>query len=71
MILINDFISPTQESLSSYPDDGYHGSGGGGGDGGGSNGEPFLTLKIRLARQVSGFGFRIIGGSEEGSKVNS
>ncbi len=75
---MNDFISPTQENLPSYPDDGYHmqnhGSGGGGGGGGGdggSNGEPFHTLEIRLMRQVSGFGFRIIGGREEGSQVSS
>ena len=36
------------------------------GDGGD---EPFTTLEIRLMRQVSGFGFRIIGGREEGSQV--
>ena len=37
--------------------------GGGGGD------EPFQILEIRLMRQVSGFGFRIIGGREEGSQA--
>ena len=31
--------------------------------------EPFTTQEIRLMRQVSGFGFRIIGGKEEGSQV--
>ena len=34
-------------------------------------GEPFTVLEIRLMRQVSGFGFRIIGGKEEGSQVSS
>ena len=31
--------------------------------------EPFTVQEIRLMRQVSGFGFRIIGGKEEGSQV--
>ena len=31
--------------------------------------EPFQMLEIRLMRQVSGFGFRIIGGREEGSQA--
>ena len=31
--------------------------------------EPFAVQEIRLMRQVSGFGFRIIGGKEEGSQV--
>ena len=31
--------------------------------------EPFQHLEIHLVRQVSGFGFRIIGGKEEGSQV--
>ena len=31
--------------------------------------EPFTMQEIRLMRQVSGFGFRIIGGKEEGSQV--
>ena len=31
--------------------------------------EPFQILEIRLMRQVSGFGFRIIGGREEGSQA--
>ena len=31
--------------------------------------EPFTLQEIRLMRQVSGFGFRIIGGKEEGSQV--
>jgi C-terminal processing protease CtpA/Prc len=31
--------------------------------------EPFTTQEIRLMRQVSGFGFRIIGGKEEGSQA--
>ena len=31
--------------------------------------EPFTIQEIRLMRQVSGFGFRIIGGKEEGSQV--
>ena len=35
----------------------------GGGD------EPFQILEVRLMRQVSGFGFRIIGGREEGSQA--
>ena len=37
----------------------------------GSNmvGGPFTTMEVRLMRQVSGFGFRIIGGEEEGSQV--
>ena len=34
-------------------------------------GEPFTVLEIRLMRQVSGFGFRIIGGKEEGSQVSA
>ena len=37
---------------------------GGGGD------ESFQILEIRLMRQVSGFGFRIIRGREEGSQAN-
>lgn len=31
--------------------------------------EPFQHLEVHLVRQVSGFGFRIIGGKEEGSQV--
>ena len=31
--------------------------------------EPFTVLEVNLIRQVSGFGFRIIGGREEGSQV--
>ncbi|KAL5517761.1 hypothetical protein EMCRGX_G003374 [Ephydatia muelleri] len=31
--------------------------------------EPFTLLEVRLIRQVSGFGFRIIGGKEEGSQI--
>lgn len=38
-------------------------------NGGGSGEEPFQILEIRLMRQVSGFGFRIIGGREEGSQA--
>lgn len=30
---------------------------------------PFTTMEVRLMKQVSGFGFRIIGGEEEGSQV--
>ena len=56
-----------------YPDDGYPQHGGPPGgmhDGGlGPDDEPFSTLEIRLMRQVSGFGFRIIGGREEGSQA--
>ncbi len=33
------------------------------------NDGPFTTMEVRLLRQVSGFGFRIIGGEEEGSQV--
>ena len=32
-------------------------------------GEPFEILEIRLVRRLSGFGFRIIGGREEGSQA--
>ena len=35
----------------------------------GGEDEPFQILEIRLMRQVSGFGFRIIGGREEGSQA--
>ena len=31
--------------------------------------EPFQFMEVRLLRQVSGFGFRIIGGKEEGSQT--
>ena len=34
-----------------------------------SNSEPFSTLEVTLSRHTSGFGFRIIGGREEGSQV--
>lgn len=58
--------SPTQEQLPFYSDpDGYPAH---------SNHittEPFTIQEIRLMRQVSGFGFRIIGGKEEGSQVSS
>ena len=33
--------------------------------------EPFSVLEIRLMPQVWGFGFRIIGGKEEGSQVST
>ena len=33
--------------------------------------EPFPVLEIRLMRQVSGFGFRIIGGKEDGTQVSA
>lgn len=54
--------------MPSYPGPDGYGDGpvamnGGGGD------EPFQILEIRLMRQVSGFGFRIIGGREEGSQA--
>jgi hypothetical protein len=42
---------------------------GGGEPGFGEEDEPFQILEIRLMRQVSGFGFRIIGGREEGSQA--
>lgn len=59
----------TSQSLSSSQDhypghDGYPPMNGGPG-----LEEPFTTLEVRLMRQVSGFGFRIIGGKEEGSQV--
>ena len=34
-----------------------------------SNSEPFSSLEVTLSRHTSGFGFRIIGGREEGSQV--
>lgn len=34
-----------------------------------SSSEPFSTLEVTLSRHTSGFGFRIIGGREEGSQV--
>lgn len=34
-----------------------------------NNSEPFSTLEVTLSRHTSGFGFRIIGGREEGSQV--
>ena len=37
-------------------------------DGRGKDG-PFQLLEVHLVRQVSGFGFRIIGGREEGTQV--
>ena len=50
-----------QEHLPSYPGpDGYPVN----------SDEPFSAFEIRLMRQVSGFGFRIIGGKEEGSQVS-
>ena len=55
-----------QENLPIYPDDGYPSQQPQGAQGD----EPFTTLEIRLIRQVSGFGFRIIGGREEGSQVS-
>lgn len=72
-LLFEDVPFYFQENLPSYPDEGYppqhqqqqqqqqyqqDGE------------EPFNTLEIRLIRQVSGFGFRIIGGREEGSQVS-
>lgn len=33
------------------------------------NEEPFQLMSVVLERQVSGFGFRIIGGREEGSQA--
>ena len=33
--------------------------------------EPFALYEIRLMRQASGFGFRIIGGKEEGTQVRN
>ncbi|XP_064400489.1 uncharacterized protein LOC135346702 isoform X2 [Halichondria panicea] len=33
------------------------------------NGGPFTTMEVCLLRQVSGFGFRIIGGEEEGCQA--
>lgn len=68
-------ISFFQENLPIYPNEGYphnqgHGGGSFGVDGGGEEeNEPFTTLEVRLMRQVSGFGFRIIGGREEGSQA--
>ena len=32
--------------------------------------EPFYHFEVQLLRQVNGFGFRIIGGREEGSQVS-
>lgn len=33
--------------------------------------EPFSSLEVTLPRHTSGFGFRIIGGREEGSQVHT
>ena len=33
-------------------------------------GEPFAYQDVHLRRQVNGFGFRIIGGREEGCQVS-
>ena len=54
-----------------YPDGvvAMNGRGGMGDPGVGGEDEPFQILEIRLMRQVSGFGFRIIGGREEGSQA--
>ncbi len=52
----------TLQSNELYPQD-YPDNGGRGDE------EPFQHLEVHLVRQVSGFGFRIIGGREEGSQV--
>ncbi len=58
------------QELPSYP---VHASSGGvyQDDGGVGNDIPFTIMEVRLMRQVSGFGFRIIGGEEEGSQVQT
>ena len=66
--MIENIPPPCLQDLPSY-------SGPDGFPGGGMVGEPnmvggpFTTMEVRLMRQVSGFGFRIIGGEEEGSQV--
>ncbi len=53
------------QELPSYPGGMYQD------DGGVGNDIPFTIMEVRLIRQVSGFGFRIIGGEEEGSQVQT
>ena len=69
MWLSVSFLPPVQpvqfntlQSNEFYPQD-YPDNGGRGDE------EPFQHLEVHLVRQVSGFGFRIIGGREEGSQV--
>ncbi len=45
--------------LKDHPDNGGYGKD-----------KPFQHLEVHLVRQVSGFGFRIIGGREEGTQVS-
>ena len=62
-----------QETLPHYAGsaDGYTIDGYAGGPSNHTVNEPFTVQEVRLMRQVSGFGFRIIGGKEEGSQVRT
>ena len=62
-MVFNIILSHSQEQLPSYSGPEGYPPPTMGADG------PFTTMEVRLMRQVSGFGFRIIGGEEEGSQV--
>lgn len=57
-------VEPTTSSLTRIP---WRGGGGGGGS---SGSEDWTEMTVFLTRQDNGFGFRIIGGTEEGSQVS-
>ena len=60
---------PSYPGADGYADGMVAMNGRGMGEPGSGEDEPFQILEIRLMRQVSGFGFRIIGGREEGSQA--
>ena len=60
---------PLPGNLTRWPLDGA-GSGSGTGSGSRRPGESFVELTVTLQRHDSGFGFRIVGGTEEGSQVS-
>ena len=57
---------PLPGNLTRWPMDGT----GSGASGSRRPGESFVELTVTLQRHDSGFGFRIVGGTEEGSQVN-
>ena len=60
-----EHVEPAPSNLTRIPPH----RGGGGGMGGTAYEDEWLEMTVFLTRQESGFGFRIIGGTEEGSQV--
>ena len=69
--IVNILLTFSSYHIAAQPNEAIHGSQffNGGMSPSLASDEPFQQMDIRLIRQVSGFGFRIIGGREEGTQA--